>query len=326
MGYLKMCRSQPLVSIIMPTFNSASFIRHCINSVISQDYENWELIVVDNISNDNTIEIISSFADDRIRIIYNSNNGIIANARNKGIELARGEWLAFLDSDDLWDIHKLSSCLSCSSGFGLVYHRLQYFSTSDGNSFKTFGQVYARDVSQDPKRLLREYGPCLTTSGIMINRKVIEKTGIFDENDELVGGEDYDYWYRIALAGVDFKFCSSVYGGYQIHSNNFSSAKRSIKLIAYLKRKYFASIEETPTWIHASHIISLLKMKKRTQALVSFFNLVRFLNFQSCFSTFVEISKRVLHVKFSRLENKIIFNPGPILLEKFCGARVLNGR
>lgn len=306
--------NQPLVSIIMPTFNSAKFIRHCVSSVISQDYENWELIVVDNFSDDNTVEIISSFGDDRIRIIYNSNNGIIANARNKGMELAQGEWLAFLDSDDLWDIHKLSSCLSVSNGFELIYHRLQYFSMSGGISLKSFGKVYARDVSQAPRQLLRKYGPCLTTSGIMINRKVVEKVGKFDEHAELVGGEDYDYWYRIALAGVDFKFCTSVYGGYQIHANNFSSAQRSLKLIACLRKKYFSSIEETPTWINASHIISLLKTKKRTKALLYFINQIRFQGIKSYFSTSVEILKRVVHVKFSRLENKMIFNPGPSLL------------
>ena len=313
-GLLKMCSNQPLVSIIMPTFNSANFIRHCISSVISQDYQNWELIVVDNFSDDDTVKIISSFGDDRIQIIYNSNNGIIANARNRGMELAQGEWLAFLDSDDIWDIQKLSSCLNGSTGFGVIYHKLQYFSMSGRNNIKTFGQVYVRDVSQDPKQLLREYGPCLTTSAIIINRKVIEKVGIFDEHDELAGGEDYDYWYRIALAGMDFKFCSSVYGGYQIHSNSFSSAQRSLKLLAYLKGKYFPSIEELPLWIHSSHIINLLKTKKRTHAFVYLFNIIRFSSFKAFVSTSIEILKRVLHVKCSRLESKKVFNPGPTLL------------
>ena len=96
-----------LVSIIMPSYNSEKYISVSVKSIISQSYVNWELIVVDDCSTDNTLEIVQSFEDDRIKILKNEHNSGAAVSRNRGLREARGKWVAFLDSDDVWHPDKL---------------------------------------------------------------------------------------------------------------------------------------------------------------------------------------------------------------------------
>lgn len=100
-----------LVSIIMPSYNTARFIADSIKSVLSQTYTNWELIIVDDCSTDNTEKIIFSFNDSRIRYFKNEKNRGAAISRNKALSEARGEYIAFLDSDDLWSKDKLEKQL-----------------------------------------------------------------------------------------------------------------------------------------------------------------------------------------------------------------------
>ncbi len=96
-----------LVSIIMPSWNTGEFITESIQSVLNQTYTNWELIIIDDCSSDDTDQIIESFNDERIKYLKNEKNCGAALTRNRGLREARGEWIAFLDSDDLWSSDKL---------------------------------------------------------------------------------------------------------------------------------------------------------------------------------------------------------------------------
>ena len=98
---------EELVSIIMPSYNTGKFIKESINSVINQTYTNWELIIVDDCSKDNTDEIVNSINDNRIIYLKNEKNSGAAISRNKALKEAKGRWIAFLDSDDLWKKDKL---------------------------------------------------------------------------------------------------------------------------------------------------------------------------------------------------------------------------
>ena len=98
---------EELVSIIMPSYNTGKFIKETINSVIAQTYSNWELIIVDDCSTDNTDEIVKSINDNRIIYLKNETNSGAAISRNKALREAKGRWIAFLDSDDLWKNYKL---------------------------------------------------------------------------------------------------------------------------------------------------------------------------------------------------------------------------
>ncbi len=100
-----------LISIIMPTYNCAKFIKETIQSVINQTYENWELVIVDDCSNDNTEEIVASFNDKRIKYHRLEKNSGAAVARTTAMKMATGNYMAFLDSDDLWKDNKLEKQL-----------------------------------------------------------------------------------------------------------------------------------------------------------------------------------------------------------------------
>lgn len=112
-----------LVSIIMPSWNTERFIGETIQSVLDQTYKNWELIIVDDCSNDCTDKVVESFKDERIRYFHNEKNSGAALTRNKAMRAARGEWIAFLDSDDLWMPEKLEHQISFmeKNGYSLSY-------------------------------------------------------------------------------------------------------------------------------------------------------------------------------------------------------------
>lgn len=102
---------QELVSIIMPSYNTGKFIKETIDSVLSQSYQNWELLIVDDCSSDNTEEIVGNFQDDRIKFYKHETNQGAAYSRNRALKQAKGRWIAFLDSDDLWSNNKLKEQL-----------------------------------------------------------------------------------------------------------------------------------------------------------------------------------------------------------------------
>ena len=113
-----------LVSIIMPTYNCARFIRESIDSVLAQTYTNWELIIVDDSSTDNTAEMVANFNDPRIHYLRNEQNEGAALTRNKALRAAKGRYIAFLDSDDLWHPDKLERQIAFmeQNGYAFTYH------------------------------------------------------------------------------------------------------------------------------------------------------------------------------------------------------------
>ena len=122
-------QSSPLVSVIMPAYNSESHISESIESVLSQTYSNWELLITDDLSSDKTREIVKQFCinDKRIKLFINAENGGAGVARNYSIEQAQGRYIAFLDSDDIWHKDKLSKQINFmeENGVGLSYTAYQ---------------------------------------------------------------------------------------------------------------------------------------------------------------------------------------------------------
>jgi len=192
----------PLVSIIMPTYNQEDFIGEAIESVQRQTLEDWELIIINNYSNDRTLNVIAGFNDKRI-IVYNfSNNGVIASSRNLGLRSANGEYIAFLDSDDLWVPDKLErqvKFLSSDKSALLCSSNCDQFPIGQRNVLKKFKSGYIT-----PNALLKRNE--IINSSVLMKRSVIEKVGFIDESPGLKAVEDYDYWIRIA-----FKFKKSLF-------------------------------------------------------------------------------------------------------------------
>ena len=110
-----------LVSIIMPSWNTGKFIAESIESVLAQTYKNWELLIVDDCSTDNTDEVVARFKDTRIKYFKNEKNCGAALTRNRAMREAQGEWIAFLDSDDLWASNKLEKQLRFMNDNGYVF-------------------------------------------------------------------------------------------------------------------------------------------------------------------------------------------------------------
>jgi glycosyltransferase involved in cell wall biosynthesis len=115
-----------LVSIIMPSWNTGKFIAASIQSVINQTYQNWELLIVDDCSTDDTDEIVSNFHDKRVKYLKNEKNSGAAMTRNKALREAKGEWIAFLDSDDLWHPEKLEKQINFMNKNGYVFSYTEY--------------------------------------------------------------------------------------------------------------------------------------------------------------------------------------------------------
>ena len=115
-----------LVSIIMPSWNTDRFIAESIQSVIDQTYSNWELIIVDDCSTDNTDAVVDSFQDERIKYLHNEKNSGAALTRNRALREARGEWIAFLDSDDLWFPAKLEKQIAFMKEHGYSLSFTEY--------------------------------------------------------------------------------------------------------------------------------------------------------------------------------------------------------
>lgn len=125
-----------LVSIIMPTYNCGRFIGESIQSVLVQTYTHWELIIVDDCSNDATATIVSSFADKRIRYYHNEHNSGAAITRNRALQEANGRWIAFLDSDDLWQPRKLEKQLAFmqQNNYAFSYHEYEEIDENGGKN------------------------------------------------------------------------------------------------------------------------------------------------------------------------------------------------
>lgn len=212
---------KPQVSVVIPTYNRANDLKRALESVTSQKYKNWEIVIVDNHSKDNTDEIINSFNYYPITQIKTNNNGIIAKSRNLGIEHAKGEYIAFLDSDDWWLPEKLEICLRSLKGeIDVVYHDLWMIQDRERISKKRIkGRRLRTPVAID----LLTNGNTLFNSSVVVRKSILEMIGRLDEDPRLATSEDFDAWLRIALKTERFKYIPKSLGYYWAAGGNCSA-------------------------------------------------------------------------------------------------------
>lgn len=210
----------PVVTVVIPTYNHAHFLRDALQSLCAQTFTDWEAVVVNNYSEDDTVAVVESFADPRIRIENFRNNGIIAASRNRGIVLALGRYVAFLDSDDTWYPEKLARCMECfESDVGLVCHGLHWIGDREKDVFCGPEQHATFDA-------LLDRGNCITPSATVVLKSLVESVGGFSEDSAIVTAEDYHFSIKLAKTGVRMRFLREVLGEYRIHSGNQSSSVR----------------------------------------------------------------------------------------------------
>lgn len=213
---------QPLVSVIMPCYNTSRYIGEAIDSVLGQDYPNIELLVIDDGSTDDTPSIVRAYGD-QVRFFSQQNSGAGA-ARNLGLQNARGQYIAFLDSDDLWLPGKVKAQvehLEENPAVGVVYSRWQPWKPDTSGTF-------SRRPETPPASLRPEIVPegsgwlyngllftsMLHTIAVMMRRDTIQQVGLFDTS--LKRGQDYDYWLRTSRI-TQIHQLDAVYALYRLH-------------------------------------------------------------------------------------------------------------
>lgn len=230
----------PLVSVIIPAFNSEKYIEQTIDSALNQTYKNFELIIVDDGSTDRTLEIVKQLSEKDNRIKYYSipPAGRPSVPRNFGIQKANGEFIAFLDSDDLWHKEKLDyqvKYLLQNQDKLFVYSMCVTF--GEVSFFSPFYEVLPLlfKVSRNYDDLINK-GNSIQPSTVLIMKEQLLAVNGFDEDPELKV-EDYDLWIRLSSLG-SFGFIPRVLTLYRIHSSQFSADwQTKSDRIKYLAKK-----------------------------------------------------------------------------------------
>ncbi len=202
-----------LVSIIMPSYNTAKFISDTINSVLTQTHTNWELIIVDDCSTDNTDEVVAAFNDERIKYIKNEKNSGAAVSRNRALREAKGKWIAFLDSDDLWENDKLEKQIN------FMLEKQCHFSYTNYIEVDEDSVPNGKTVT-GPRKITRHgmynycYMGCLT---VMYNA---EKVGLVQIED-IKKNNDYAMWLKVCRK-ADCYLLDEILGKYRIRGGSIS--------------------------------------------------------------------------------------------------------
>ena len=226
----------PLVSVIMNCYNSDTYLKEAIESVLNQTYQNWEIIFWDNQSTDNSAKIVKSYNDKRVKYFYAPKFTPLGEARNLAIDKADGEWIAFLDCDDLWNRDKLKISFeelekyNDKNNVSLIYSQTEII---DSNNYII--DKVNKSISGDIHNKLLIDGNFITFSSIIVKKDVLIKRGKIDNN--LKYCEDYDVLLKITrdywAIGIN-KYLTS----YRVHNNNISSKKyydNNIEVIEFLK-------------------------------------------------------------------------------------------
>jgi len=212
-------KDMQLVSIITPCYNSSKFITQTLESVLAQTYKNWEMILIDDCSNDSTVDIINEFIqkDERIKFFStNENSGSPVNPRNIGIEKAQGRYIAFLDSDDIWLSTKLENQVRLFTNNNVAIVFSFYEKISEDGTRKNRVVVSPNYVSY--KQLLK--GNCI---GCLTAVYDVEKIG--KKYFKYIGHEDYEYWLSMLRLGYIANNTNTVEALYRVRINSVSTDK-----------------------------------------------------------------------------------------------------
>lgn len=213
--------SIPFVSVVIPTYNHANYLKKALQSLLDQTYNNWEAIVIDNHSIDNTHQVVKKFKDSRIKYLKINNHGIIAKSRNEGIKNSKGEWIAFLDSDDWWFPDKLKICLKyCNNNVDLIYHDLK-IASRNRRLFKR-NKIKTRKLTKPVIIDLLVNGNAISNSSVLVRKNLLDKIGLINESKNIVAAEDYNTWLKIAELTNNFLYLPKILGYYLLHEANVS--------------------------------------------------------------------------------------------------------
>ena len=237
---------RPLISVVIPTYNSENFIIKTLETVFSQTYNNYEVIVSDDGSSDNTVEVVKEVFDKyghrEGKILINSHEGAAA-ARNRGIEAANGDWISFLDSDDLWNHNKLERVVGYileNEDIDLVCHSL--IAKEGPKETLTNPLEYFNNKIDPFLSIYREN--CLHTSGLTVKKSILYQAGLFD--NILPSAQDYDLWLRLGMINkIKMGFIEDSLATHIIREGSISSnVELRLQDMLAISRKYYADLKK----------------------------------------------------------------------------------
>lgn len=230
------------VSVIIPAYNYARYLPRCVDSVRRQTYAEWECIVVDDGSTDDTPGVCRQLAaaDARVLFVRQENRGLSA-ARNAGIARAIGEYVQFLDADDMLEPYKLEAqvrYLDASPATDIVVGDAAYFSDDEAKDLRPW--PVDRSIKDSPLATLVADNPFVVNAAL-IRHRLLDSVGLFDE--ALIAHEDWDLWLRCALAGCRFGVVSASGSRALVrqHAASMSAAREKMLKNAMLVRKRLAA-------------------------------------------------------------------------------------
>ena len=219
----------PLFSVVIPTYNRAGFLKTALQSVLDQTYQDFEIIVVNNHSEDDTLGVIRDAKDSRIKTIDFRNHGVIGASRNVGIKASDGKYIAFLDSDDAWypnKLEKVAQAITANAAVGLVSHDQEIYRDGQKTNVQRTGPKPGNTDSIYDYLLLTSN--CISTSSAVVARRFLNEVELFSEDPGLVTLEDYDLWLKLSRV-CNFHFIHESLGLYNYHSDA-ASAKVELHL------------------------------------------------------------------------------------------------
>ena len=221
--------NKALVSVIIPAYKAEKYILQALESVRKQSYSNWEIVIVEDGSKDRTEEIVSKFANavpgHKITFIHHKTNLGTSAAKNTAIQKARGEYLAFLDYDDILKETHLSESVKAleEHNADLVYSSVTVFDSGKNTENRTYGAT-SEELKTFPKSLY--YRNYIANCTLVVRKNAIEKIGLFDANLHFC--EDYDCWIRMARAGFKFVYIKGSHSLRRLHQSNLSKNIRGM--------------------------------------------------------------------------------------------------
>ena len=230
-------------SVIIATYNRANYLHECLASLVAQTYKNFETIIVDDGSTDNTEDVVNKFTNlIEIKYLRINNSGFPGKPRNIAAKLAKAEWLCFLDSDDKWEKNKLKECINLLNSYDVIYHNLKYF--GKGKPFYRIN-IPSKQLNIPVFADLMTNGNNIPLSGAMIRKNIFFKVdGFYDENASIGGLDDYDLWLKTALITERFKFINKALGLYRIHTSNMTENSLSqLNKIKIVYEKYLPQLD-----------------------------------------------------------------------------------
>lgn len=243
------------MSVVIPTYNRAADLARCLDSLVAQTFREFEVLVCDDGSTDGSSEVVRRY-ERRLDVSYHwaENFGGPARPRNNGARLARAEYVALLDSDDWWAPRKLEASVGpLDAGADLVYHDMLMVRSATQKRFWRHSRT--RRLSSPVYEDLLKNGNGLSTSSVVVRRKVLLDIGGFSEERGLIAWEDYDAWLRIARLTERFVRLDEPLGYYWAGGGNISTPRRLIDNLAQFREKYGTRDPATaemrmPAWYH----------------------------------------------------------------------------